>query len=236
MKCRRATSSVTEPTASTRWSSRPRLPPTRAPTTASTAVSPAVYPVPKAAWTPTGNGTLDAGEVTQTGYVCNGFTGATGQNEFERIQRPQLADPSVRRQHRVRRSRRRGDRKRRRCQQQRRPRPVRKCSTPRTLCNGATSLVRPLAISPGAICSQGGVDYKSGVDSNGDGVLEDSEVTHDAYICNGEAGDLLSVVSVDAGNAVCADGGTQVNVGPDTNGNGTLDDSEITSTTYICAP
>ncbi len=47
---------------------------------------------------------------------------------------------------------------------------------------------------------------------------------------------LTSEVVLAAGNENCINGGMQINTGADTNGNKTLDSSEITSTKYTCLP
>ncbi|MCE9572650.1 MAG: OmcA/MtrC family decaheme c-type cytochrome [Deltaproteobacteria bacterium] len=54
----------------------------------------------------------------------------------------------------------------------------------------------------------------------------------------GDPGDpgaaALAVTSVEPPGTNCANGGTKIEVGIDTNGNATLDASEITSTSYVC--
>src|SRR5690606_17722913 len=44
---------------------------------------------------------------------------------------------------------------------------------------------------------------------------------------------LINLAAEPAGTH-CAEGGTKVDAGPDTNANGVLDDDEITQTTYVC--
>ena len=83
-------------------------------------------------------------------------------------------------------------------------------------------------------CANGGNVLKYGVDKNGNGKLDDDEVTGSFDICNGVSGTLTKLVNVAAGDQ-CYAGGVLVKAGSDTNGNGTLDDSEVTSTTPICA-
>jgi len=50
--------------------------------------------------------------------------------------------------------------------------------------SGKSSLVRQDPEPAGKNCPNGGVAIKSGVDSNGDGKLEDGEVTSTSYLCN----------------------------------------------------
>jgi hypothetical protein len=51
---------------------------------------------------------------------------------------------------------------------------------------GPGSLVRVDAELPGANCPAGGVAILSGLDTNGDGYLQDGEVTSTQYVCNGQ--------------------------------------------------
>jgi hypothetical protein len=105
----------------------------------------------------------------------------------------------------------------------------------------ANSLIRTDPIAAGSQCPAGGVAVRTGVDRNGDGVLEDDEVASTSYVCNGGSGGatttapatLVRVVAEPAGSH-CRDGGSAVEAGLDTNGNGTLDDAEVTTTSYVC--
>lgn len=56
-------------------------------------------------------------------------------------------------------------------------------------CAGSDSLVRVDPESPGGNCAEGGFVIYTGVDDNGDGVLQDEEVASDPmYVCNGAPG------------------------------------------------
>jgi Collagen triple helix repeat (20 copies) len=50
---------------------------------------------------------------------------------------------------------------------------------------GATSLVHVTPVAPGVTCPAGGEQVDIGVDTNGDGVLEPTEVQQTVYVCNG---------------------------------------------------
>jgi GH35 family endo-1,4-beta-xylanase len=50
---------------------------------------------------------------------------------------------------------------------------------------GTSSLVNTSPESPGKNCSQGGTRIDVGVDSNGNGVLDQPEITATSYVCNG---------------------------------------------------
>jgi photosystem II stability/assembly factor-like uncharacterized protein len=105
--------------------------------------------------------------------------------------------------------------------------------TPRS---SASMLVATTIEADSANCAAGGVKISSGADTNGDGILDTSEVANVQYACNGAsgAGSIVKTVALTAGDAHCPSGGDAVEVGTDTNGNGVLDASEIVSTAYVC--
>lgn len=110
-----------------------------------------------------------------------------------------------------------------------------------------------VAETAGSNCTYGGYKITSGLDGNGNGALDASEVGNTAYTCNGSPGATgatgpagangatgangmstqLSMVAEPAGSH-CTNGGTKISSGLDSNGNGALDASEITSTAYVC--
>ncbi|HEX3851908.1 MAG TPA: hypothetical protein VHW01_13135 [Polyangiaceae bacterium] len=65
------------------------------------------------------------------------------------------------------------------------------------------SLVTSAPEAPGANCANGGVGIDIGVDTDGDGVLEPSEVQQTTYVCNGASS------GQDAGSGLCAAGALQ---------------------------
>ncbi|MCK6547224.1 putative Ig domain-containing protein [Myxococcota bacterium] len=83
-------------------------------------------------------------------------------------------------------------------------------------------------------CPDGGVRIQTGPDSNGNGALDDAEVVTTAYSCNGAGLTSLVAASDEPAGASCAAGGTRIDVGIDTNRNGTLDASEVTQTSFVC--
>jgi hypothetical protein len=83
----------------------------------------------------------------------------------------------------------------------------------------------------GANCAHGGTAVQSGLDTNRNGVLEDSEVTRTDYVCNGP---VLVRLDPFGPNSHCFVSGTFVRSGVDRNGNGVLDDGEIEQTTIVC--
>ncbi|ATB40920.1 hypothetical protein CYFUS_006382 [Cystobacter fuscus] len=107
---------------------------------------------------------------------------------------------------------------------------------------GTNALIR-LDVEPaGANCSLGGTAVKSGLDANGNGTLETSEVTNTTFVCNGLRGNdgqngKNSLVRLDPepAGANCVYGGTAVKSGLDSNGDRTLNDSEVTATQFVCS-
>lgn len=120
----------------------------------------------------------------------------------------------------------------------------------RYLCNGTdgsagrASLSAVAAEPAGANCAAGGSRVTSGLDTNGNGALDAAEVTATAYACHGRAGDTgaagangfssLVAVAAEPAGANCSAGGSRITAGLDTNRNGVLDTSEVTSTSYAC--
>ena len=91
-------------------------------------------------------------------------------------------------------------------------------------------------------CPCGGVVINEGPDINCDGTLQSSEVSSTNVVCSGVAScspvgppDLVASISLPIGDAHCPYGGTETEVGVDTNGDGILEITEITSTQYLCS-
>ncbi len=111
--------------------------------------------------------------------------------------------------------------------------------------NGESTLVAVVSVPAGANCANGGVAIEQGLDANGNGMLDASEViaAETVYVCNGAAGqadagaageNALVSVSTEPPGANCANGGQRIDSGLDLNGDGTLEANEITSTRYVC--
>jgi hypothetical protein len=114
----------------------------------------------------------------------------------------------------------------------------------RFVCDGAqaiSSLVDTATVGPGADCANGGLEIRSGRDDDRDGTLDADEVQSTAFACNGEDGQdgrgnsAVRITSVPAGpNSDCPDGGVRIETGPDTDGDGTLSDTEVTGSQLAC--
>jgi hypothetical protein len=101
--------------------------------------------------------------------------------------------------------------------------------------NGApavNSLVRQDNEPAGANCPAGGVRVESGLDLNGNGILDPNEVTETSYVCEASPS-LVNVVPEPAG-ANCSAGGQAIQTGVDTNGDGILQPGEVQKTSYVC--
>ncbi len=102
-----------------------------------------------------------------------------------------------------------------------------------------SSLVKTDQEPAGANCQYGGHKIMSGLDTNGNGTLEAPEITDTQYICSSAPAapvysGLVNTAQEPAG-ANCQYGGISIMTGMDTNSNGILDASEVTSTEYICS-
>lgn len=105
--------------------------------------------------------------------------------------------------------------------------------------DGAEVLVRRQNLSPGAECADGGERVSYGSDTSGNGRLDPDEETFVTFVCdgaNGQDGTEGSAVrvSTEPASANCVRGGTRIETGPDTNGNGVLDDGEVAATSFAC--
>lgn len=107
------------------------------------------------------------------------------------------------------------------------------------LCAGAAgagrTAVRVDVEPPGAQCLYGGHALRTGPDDDGDGALDPSEVTNTTYLCHAAALSSLVAITAVAPGATCPQGGQRIDAGLDTNGDLTLDASEISSSATICA-
>lgn len=98
---------------------------------------------------------------------------------------------------------------------------------------GANSITTSEAIQVGdATCPNGGYNILTGTDVNKNGVLDTDEINTTAVMCNG-TNTLVDASDIGDG-AGCSDGGVKVDTGTDTNGNSVLDANEVESTSYVC--
>ncbi len=198
-----------------------------------------------------GNGTLDAGEVQGTSYVCNG---ADGNNSLIASTALAVGDTNC---------------------------PAGgtqydsgvdaddsgtleagEVTGTAYTCNGAdgiSTLIDSVVEPAGSNCAAGGVNISWGQDTNADDTLQSGEVTGTRLICDGVDGapgadgatgadgapgadgasgsnglGALIDVANEAAGANCAAGGVRIQWGQDNNGNGTLEAGEVDGTDYVC--
>jgi len=114
-----------------------------------------------------------------------------------------------------------------------------------TTSNGAVAVNKRL-IEANATCPNGGIEIDMGVDTNKNGLLDAGEISSTETVCNGNDG-AVGADGTDGANgtsaavrltastdASCPFGGTNIDVGIDTNANGTLDDAEVLDSSLIC--
>ena len=101
--------------------------------------------------------------------------------------------------------------------------------------NGTNALMSTTDEPAGSNCTDGGKKLTWGLDANGNGKLDSSEVTGTTYLCNSAlaAGAIVSNTVLAVGDTNCPTGGNRVDTGLDANGNGILDASEVKSV-YVC--
>jgi photosystem II stability/assembly factor-like uncharacterized protein len=103
-------------------------------------------------------------------------------------------------------------------------------------------------VDAGTHCANGGKAVNGGVDTNGDSALQSNEITSTDHLCNGAPGAAgptgamgaagignLLVSIAEPGGPNCTWGGSKITSGADTNANGILALSEVTSTTFVCS-
>jgi len=90
----------------------------------------------------------------------------------------------------------------------------------------------------GENCPAGGTRVEVGFDTSCDGELDDEDEPSVIYVCRGnegtEAGDVLIESHDEPAGENCSHGGTRVDAGRDTDGDGKLSSDEVTTTTFVC--
>ncbi len=90
-------------------------------------------------------------------------------------------------------------------------------------------------------CPYGGILVETGIDENGNGILDDAEVDASEKVCNGEPGvggsdgrNALIETDPEPVGANCPYGGLRIDVGIDDDGDGALAQDEVTRTDFVC--
>ncbi len=107
------------------------------------------------------------------------------------------------------------------------------------LCNGRpgsglNSIVSVEEEPPGENCEGGGQAIQSGLDDNGDGVLQPDEVDSTVFVCHGAGRSSLVRQADEPPGENCEHGGQALMSGLDLDDDGYLDDEEVTTTSYLC--
>ena len=109
--------------------------------------------------------------------------------------------------------------------------------------DGKNTLVNTTTEPAGANCANGGTKIEVGLDTDGNGVLDNSEVNSSLtkYVCNGSSiSGINSLINttIEPSGINCANGGIKIEVGLDGNNNGDLDSNEVQTnkTKYLCTP
>ncbi|WP_163864077.1 DUF7151 family protein [Myxococcus eversor] len=87
---------------------------------------------------------------------------------------------------------------------------------------------------PGDICEHGGRRVLTGLDTNSDGVLDDTEVRTTDYDCNRALPEVLVVTRTLLPGTTCPLGGELVEAGLDVNGDGELEAEEVSQSAITC--
>jgi hypothetical protein len=97
------------------------------------------------------------------------------------------------------------------------------------------ALLRVSAASSTGACHVGASRVQAGIDADGDGQLGDAEVQATAEVCTeGSSAPMLATLVFEGGGSACPTSGARFEVGPDANGDGTLQPAEATTSTVIC--
>jgi len=172
------------------------------------------------------NGILDSNEILSTSYICNGVDGNTSLTSVTtELAGDNCANGGVKIDSGVDTN-------------SNGTLDSTEITTTAFVCNGVdgnNGLIKTTNEAAGMNCENGGVKIDSGIDTNGNGTLDDDEITATAYVCNGVDGNnSLTKITNEATGANCENGGLKIDTGVDANSNGVLDDDEIRATAYTC--
>ena len=172
------------------------------------------------------NGTLDSNEILNTSYVCNGVDGSTSLtsvttepagNNCEKGGVKIDSGVDINGNGTL---------------------DLDEITATAFVCNGVdgnNSLTKITNEAAGENCENGGVKIDSGIDTNGNGMLDEDEIIATAYSCNGLDGKVSLVnVNDEVAGENCENGGVKIESGIDDNGNSVLDQNEIRVERYIC--
>ena len=97
---------------------------------------------------------------------------------------------------------------------------------------GKDSLMNIVVEPAGDNCPVGGQKILSGLDTDKNGELEETEVLQTSYVCSGKS--VIANMSDELAGDNCAEGGKRIDSGVDDNSDGVLDAEEIDVTSFVC--
>ncbi len=100
--------------------------------------------------------------------------------------------------------------------------------------SGFNSLIQTVIEPVGVNCEYGGLKVESGIDIDGDGILEPKEILKTDYVCSIAGNNSLVNTEDEPAGANCVNGGIKIETGIDIDGDGTLDDEETQVTRFLC--
>ncbi len=119
-----------------------------------------------------------------------------------------------------------------------------------SVANRSSSAAKTSEIAPGSECEYGGIRVDTGIDENGNGTLDDSEIDNTKYVCNGADGrdgtdsndgtdgsdgtKALVDITKEIPSHNCSFGGISIKSGLDADGDDVLDTDEVDSLNYLC--
>lgn len=92
--------------------------------------------------------------------------------------------------------------------------------------------VKQTNLTASSECPNGGISIETGIDKNGNGILDADEVQKVQKLCNPTV-TLVDFEVVEPGS-VCQLGGTRIMIGTDSNNSGVLDSAEVQTTHTLC--
>lgn len=98
----------------------------------------------------------------------------------------------------------------------------------------ADVLVRTRQVPPGEKCPRGGQVSHAGRDVDGDGLLDDPEITREVYGCTEPAPVLTRVLVVPWEAFDCEPSGSRIEAGLDVDEDGVFDDAEVRASLILC--
>jgi hypothetical protein len=103
------------------------------------------------------------------------------------------------------------------------------------VCNGLSSIVKSVTLDPNPeVCPTGGARIDVGLDDDGDRILDEGEIDSSEVICSGDHSVTKTTAVPPGPGGACPTGGVLVEIGTDHDGDGVLDQGEVTITRQVC--